>query len=84
MPFRIRHLGDTDISALVRLLNEVLRNLYEFIPYTDQRLRIWTLEGRFKIFIVEESGRIIGSATYNDGHWGEEVGWLVVPESPNR
>jgi ribosomal protein S18 acetylase RimI-like enzyme len=84
MSFRIRHLGDADISALVRSLNEALRNSYEFIPYTDQRLRTWILEGRLKIFIAEESGHIIGSAAYNDGHWGEEVEWLVVPESLNR
>jgi ribosomal protein S18 acetylase RimI-like enzyme len=84
MPFRIRHFSDADISALVRLLNEALGKSYEFTPYTDERLRSWIQEGRLKIFIAEENDQIIGSAAYNDGHWGEEVEWLVVPESPNR
>lgn len=72
------------MSALVRLLNEALGKSNEFTPYTDEGLRSWIQEGRLKIFIAEENGQIIGSAVYDDCHWGEEIEWLVVPESPNR
>lgn len=69
---------------LLRLLNETYRESYEFIPCTEDGIHSWIQEGTLKILIAEEKGEILGSAAYDDGHWGEEIEWLTVLERPNR
>ena len=86
MTFQIRDFNDKDASILVKLLNESRSRSYEFRPYTDEEFRSWigAPDEGLQIFVAEENGGVIGSGAYNDGHWGEEVEWLVVPERPNR
>jgi ribosomal protein S18 acetylase RimI-like enzyme len=86
MTFRIRSFSDDDTSTLAKLLNESRAKSYEFIPITEEQLHSWTSDpdGRLKVFIAEENSGIIGSGAYHDGHWGEEVEWLIVRESPDQ
>ncbi len=84
MTVQIRSFTDKDLSHIVKLLNEDYRESYEFTPYTEESLSSWIHERKLKILMAEENGEILGSAAYSDGHWGEEIEWLAVSESPNR
>ncbi len=84
MTVQFRTFTDKDLQKLVRMLNEAYKGSYEFTPYTEESLCSWIKEGKLKILMVEENGEVLGSAAYNDGHWGEEIEWLTVPESPHR
>jgi len=84
MTIQIRSFADKDLQKLVRLLNEVHKDSYEFTPYTEESLRSWIQEAKLKILIAEENGKISGSAAYNDGHWGEEIEWLAARENLDR
>jgi len=84
MTVQIRSFSDIDVLDIIKLLNTTYQNAYEFSPYTEEGLRSWIQEGKLKILVVEEDGRFVGSAAYHDGHWGEEVEWLAVPERPDR
>lgn len=72
------------MTSLVERLNEANRGIYEFKPLSDDFVRSRIQEGRFKVLIAEESGGFLGTVTYNDGYWGEEIRWLVVRGSDDR
>jgi ribosomal protein S18 acetylase RimI-like enzyme len=78
MAFQIRSLREADISKMVGIINEVNADFYEFIPNDERNVRSWLETGKLKILVAEESGKVVGSAAYNDDHWGEEIEWLVV------
>ena len=84
MTVQIRRFTDKDLKNLVRLLNEAYKEAYEFIPYAEEKLRSWIQEGNLIILVAEEKGEVAGSVAYRSGHWGEEIEWLAVNESPNR
>jgi ribosomal protein S18 acetylase RimI-like enzyme len=84
MPVQVRDFVNEDLSALVRLLNEMNEGSYEYVPFTEDDVRVRIQEGKFRILIAEENGEAVGSVTYNDGFWGEEIRWLVVQERPDR
>jgi len=84
MTVQIRSFTDKDLSSLVKLLNETRRELYEFVPLNEEKLRSQIKEWDLKILLAEEEDEIIGSIAYNNGHWGEEIEWLCVRESLNR
>lgn len=84
MTVQIQSFTDKDLPILVRLLNEAESESYEFTPYTEEGIRFRIQERRMKILMVKERDKILGFAAYNDGQWGEEIRWLVVPESQNR
>jgi ribosomal protein S18 acetylase RimI-like enzyme len=84
MTVQIRSFADKDLQKLVRLLNEVNKGSYEFTPYTEESLSSWIQEAKLKVLMAEEKGKISGSAAYNDGHWGEEIEWLVARENLDR
>ena len=76
---KIRSFKESDLPFLFELLKEPddeQRLLY--MHYGDGNLLSWIQERRLEVLIAEDNGRIIGSAAYNDGHWGEEIEWLVV------
>ena len=73
MSIQIRHFADKDLADFVSLLNEANKGSYEFIPLTKDEVSGRIQKGKLKIFVAEEKDRIRGSATYNDGHWGEEI-----------
>ena len=72
------------MSAFVKLLNEVNEGSYEYIPLTEDDVRVRVQEGKFRTLIAQENGEAVGSVTYNAGFWGEEIRWLVVQERPDR
>jgi ribosomal protein S18 acetylase RimI-like enzyme len=84
MTAQVQSFTDKDLSSLVKLLNETYRESYEFIPFNEEKLRSQIRERNLKILVAEEESEIIGSVSYNNGHWGEEIEWLAVSESPNR
>jgi ribosomal protein S18 acetylase RimI-like enzyme len=84
MTVQVRSFTDKNLSSLVKLLNEARRESYEFVPFNEEELRSRIKEWDLKILVAEEEGEIIGSVAYNNGHWGEEIEWLCVRESPNR
>jgi ribosomal protein S18 acetylase RimI-like enzyme len=84
MAFQIRDFADQDLSKLVMLLNKARRGSYEFMPLTEDEVNIRIKEAKSKTLIAEKEGDIIGSVTYNDGYWGEEIRWLVVQSELDR
>lgn len=84
MSAKIRGFADKDLLILVKLLNEAYANAYEFKPYSEDWICSWLKGGTLKILMAEENGKIVGSAAYHDGHWGEEIEWLITPETPDR
>jgi len=81
---QVRSFVEKDLSVLVKLLNETNRGAYEFTPVTENDVRSRIKEGRFRTLMVEEKGDVVGSVTYNDGFWGEEIRWLAVSNRPDR
>lgn len=84
MAFKIRSFTEKDLTTLVRLLNETRREAYEFTPYSEDSLKSRIRDGHFRILMAVKDDETVGSVAYNDGHWGEEIEWLTVAESPNR
>jgi len=84
MPVEIRGFTDSDIPKVVALLNESRKGWHEFRPFTEQTVKSSIGEQEFKIVIAEKDGTFLGLAAYNNGHWGEELRWLAVIETPNR
>jgi ribosomal protein S18 acetylase RimI-like enzyme len=84
MTFQVRDFVEKDLATFVKLLNEMNKGSYEFIPLTEDEVRVRIQEGKFRTLMVEENGEAVGSVTYNDGFWGEEVRWLVVRDRPDR
>jgi ribosomal protein S18 acetylase RimI-like enzyme len=84
MAFQIRDFTDQDLPKLVMLLNEARRGSYEFMPLTVDEMNARIKEGKSRTLIAEKEGGVIGSVTYNDGYWGEEIRWLVVQSELDR
>jgi len=84
MTVQIRSFNENDLPILVKLLNEKYQGSYQFVPYTEDALRKWIQDGKLEVLMAESDGEVMGSAAYRDGHWGEEIDWLEVPESPVR
>jgi ribosomal protein S18 acetylase RimI-like enzyme len=84
MTIQVRDFTLKDASALVRLLNEANEGSYEYIPVTEDDVRARIQEGKSRTLMAEEDGEAVGSVTYNDGFWGEEIRWLAVHERPDR
>ncbi|MGQ9506551.1 MAG: GNAT family N-acetyltransferase [Candidatus Bathycorpusculaceae bacterium] len=84
MTIRIRSFNSKDLPILVKLLNERYADSYEFVPHTVDSLLSRIREDNLTVFVAEEDGEVLGSAAYNDGHWGEEIEWLAVSKIPNQ
>jgi hypothetical protein len=83
MTVQVRDFPLKDVSALVKLLNEANEGSYEYIPVTADDVRARIQEGKSRTLMAEEDGEAVGSVTYNDGFWGEEIRWLAVHERPD-
>jgi ribosomal protein S18 acetylase RimI-like enzyme len=84
MVIKIRAFAVGDMANVIGSLNEKNLESYEFISMTEERINAWIREGRLKILVAELHGQFVGSAAYNDGHWGEEIRWLVVTDIRDR
>jgi ribosomal protein S18 acetylase RimI-like enzyme len=82
MTAKIRSFKESDLPFLFELLkepNDDQRLLY--MHYCNGNLLSWIQERRLEVLIAEDNGRIIGSTAYQDGHWGEEIEWVVVSKN---
>jgi ribosomal protein S18 acetylase RimI-like enzyme len=84
MGLQIRDFTSNDLSALVGLLNEVRRGSFEFVPLTNEEVNSRIQEEKPRILMAERDGETVGTVTYNDGHWGEEIRWLAVRGQADR
>lgn len=84
MSIRIRRLRDQEVAALVELLNESLSGSYEYMPLTEKEVRGRIERSKPQVLIAEDDGRLVGSVSYTDGYWGEEISWLAVHRTPNQ
>jgi ribosomal protein S18 acetylase RimI-like enzyme len=84
MSVQARDFSSRDLPALAKLLNETNEGSYEYIPLTEDEVRARIQEGKFRTLIAEQNGNPVGSVTYSDGFWGEEIRWLAFRERPDR
>lgn len=84
MGVKVRDFTWKDLPALAKLLNETNQGSYEYVPLTENDVRARIQEGKFHTLIAEENGDAVGSVTYNDGFWGEEIRWLAVRKRLDR
>jgi ribosomal protein S18 acetylase RimI-like enzyme len=84
MPAKIRSYTDSDLPKVVALLNESRKGSYEFLPFTEQTIKLTIDEQGLKIVIAEENGTLLGLVAYDYGQWGEELRWLTVKEATAR
>src|SRR3989304_9907863 len=81
MPTKIRRFDDSDLSILVKLLNDSRKGSYQFVPLTEEGFCSWVQDGKLEILVVEKNERIVGSAAYADGYWGEEIEWFIIDKT---
>ncbi|MCJ7699296.1 GNAT family N-acetyltransferase [Candidatus Bathyarchaeota archaeon] len=79
----VRDFAAEDIARVLSLLNAKRHGSHEFVPLTEEKLLSWIQEGRLSIFVAEEDTEIMGTSAYHDGHWGEEVEWVVASNIRN-
>lgn len=84
MQVKIRSFMKQDLPSIVKLVNQAYAGTHEFIPYTVDRIREEIDEGSLKILVAEDRSEIVGSVSYRNGHWGENIEWLIVTEATNR
>ena len=84
MTLQIRGFVKKDLSKLVALLNAVRMGSYEFMPLTEEEVFARIQGDTSQVLIAEDNDEIVGSVTYNDGHWGEEIRWLAVYSRPDQ
>ena len=51
---------------------------------TEEEVRSRIEHGKSQVLIAEDKGKVVGSVTYSDGYWGEEIRWLVVRRAPDQ
>jgi ribosomal protein S18 acetylase RimI-like enzyme len=78
MNLEIRSFSIKDLPVFVKLLNESRRGSYEYMPITEEEMEERLSRGKSTVLIAEEDGEIVGTVTYTDGYWGEEMRWLAV------
>lgn len=78
MSVKVRGFEERDLPTLLKLFNTAWKDMYEFMPLTDDEVRTRVQTGKSKVLVADEEGKIVGSATYSDGYWGEEIRWLAI------
>jgi ribosomal protein S18 acetylase RimI-like enzyme len=84
MAITVRCFTYKDMPKVIEQLNRDREGSYEHRPLTDETFRSWLQKGRLRILVAERDGQFLGSAGYNDGHWGEEISWLITPDDEDR
>lgn len=84
MSVRIRCLEDTEIAVLIKLLNESRAGSYEFMPLAEEEVRSRIENGKIQVLMAEDSRGVVGSVSYSDGYWGEEIRWLAVRAASDK
>ena len=57
---------------------------FEYMPLTEEEVRSRIEHGKSQVLIAEDAGKVVGSVTYSDGYWGEEIRWLVVRRATDQ
>ena len=78
MNVKIRFFEEKDLAAFVKLLNEARLGSYEYMPFTEEEVRTRIEHGKSRVLVAWDRGKVVGSVTYSDGYWGEEIRWLAV------
>ena len=78
MSVKIRSFEEEDLAAFVKLLNEARLGSFEYMPLTEEEVRRRMGHGKSQVLIAEDADRVVGSVTYSDGYWGEEIRWVDV------
>ena len=84
MSVKIRFFEEKDLATFVKLLNEARLSSYEYMPFTEEEVRSRIEHGKSQVLIAEDGGKVVGSVTYSDGYWGEEIRWLVVRRATDQ
>ena len=84
MTVQVRSYVEKDLPKLANLLNSAAKGSYEFMPLTEDELSTRIKDRKSRILIATDNSEIVGSVTYNDGYWGEEIRWLLVLERANQ
>ena len=58
MKIQLRSFVMKDLPELVKLLNKMNEGTYEYVPFTEDDLRVRINEGKFRTLIAEENGEI--------------------------
>jgi ribosomal protein S18 acetylase RimI-like enzyme len=64
---------EADLPKLVDLFNEAYQGSYEFIPYTEEKLRAELKEASSILVGVDEQGRVLGLGLLRREWHGEEI-----------
>lgn len=64
---------EKDLPDLVAFVNEAFQTSYEFIPYTEEKLRVELAEATAVLLGVDEQDRTLGLAWLFREWYGEEI-----------
>lgn len=84
MKVDIRSFSEKDLPTFVKLLNEARKSAYEYLPFAEEEVEERLRRGKSEVLIAEEGDEIVGTITYSDGYWGEELRWLAVRVVPDQ
>jgi ribosomal protein S18 acetylase RimI-like enzyme len=76
---KLRPYQKADLPKLVGLFNETYRGSYEFIPYTEEKLRAELKEASSILVGADEQGRIRGLGLLRQEWHGEEIQLCAQP-----
>jgi ribosomal protein S18 acetylase RimI-like enzyme len=81
---QIRNFAEKDVPSLLKLLNDIYNNSYEFASITEDEIHFQIQERGAKFLVAEENSRVCGVVAYRNGFWGEEIRWLAASRSQER
>ena len=85
MTIQILEFAEGHMPAVVKLLNEEYSDSFEFIPYSEERVRSEMRRRRLKILVAEENGNPQGLiGTHLEERGEENVAWLATKHGPGR
>lgn len=76
---RLRPFCRSDSSELVGLLNDLDRETYEFIPWTQEHLLEELGQAKSAVLAVDKQDRIAGLAYLRQEWWSETIGLYLQP-----
>jgi ribosomal protein S18 acetylase RimI-like enzyme len=73
------------LPTVVRLLNDVYRRSYEFVPFDEERVLSQIRRRGIRILMAEENGSVLGLiGTHPEERSEEHISWLAVREGSDR
>jgi ribosomal protein S18 acetylase RimI-like enzyme len=87
MTLQISKLSKEHLPTIVELLNEELRNSFEFIPFSEEKVLSDMRRRELKVLVATEKHEVLGviaTHTHAEEHMEEHVSWLAAREGPER